>query len=103
MCYNKRVRLKKRLPARVKEPLSTPESPNHTWSMGFVSDTLNSGRKFRVLNVLDDFNREAIAQEISNSMPYDAIMAPSSSIPNRVVRHRTAILSDLMGATAEAY
>lgn len=74
MCYNKRVRLKKRLPARVKEPLSTPESPNHTWSMDFVSDTLNSGRKFRVLNVLDDFNREAIAQEISVSMPAERVI-----------------------------
>ena len=56
MCYNKRVRLKKRLPARVKEPLIIPEVPNRTWSMDFVSDTLNSGRKFRVLNILDDFN-----------------------------------------------
>ena len=52
MCYNKRVRLKKRLPARVKEPLIIPEVPNRTWSMDFVSDTLNSGRKFRVLGLM---------------------------------------------------
>jgi putative transposase len=74
MCYNKRVRLKKRLPARVKEPLIIPEVPNRTWSMDFVSDTLNSGRKFRVLNILDDFNREAVAQEISMSMPAERVI-----------------------------
>jgi putative transposase len=67
--YNKPRRLKKRLPARVKEPLVTPETPNHTWSIDFVSDSLDCGRKFRVLNILDDFNREAVAQEISMSMP----------------------------------
>ena len=36
MHYNKRSRLRKRLPARVKNPLVQPESPNTTWSMDFV-------------------------------------------------------------------
>ncbi|MEG1852344.1 MAG: hypothetical protein RR202_05975 [Bacteroidales bacterium] len=40
--------------------------------MDFVSDTLESGRKFRVLNILDDFDRSAVAQEISMSMPVNA-------------------------------
>lgn len=42
--------------------------------MDFVSDTLNSGRTFRVLNILDDFNREAVAQEISMSMPSERVI-----------------------------
>lgn len=74
MCYNKRVRLRKRLPARVKESLSIPDGPNQTWNMDFVSDALNSGRKFIVLNILDDFNRETVAQEISMSMPADRVI-----------------------------
>lgn len=74
MCFNKRVRLKKRLPARVKQPLLSPDTPNNTWSMDFVSDSLNSGRKFRVLNIVDDFNREAIIQEISMSMPAERVI-----------------------------
>ncbi len=69
MHYNKRSRLRKRLPARVKTPLVQPESPNTTWSMDFVSDSLECGRKFRVLNIIDDFNRSAIAQEVAISIP----------------------------------
>jgi putative transposase len=74
MRFNKRTKLKKRLPARIKEPLTTPDTPNQTWSMDFVSDTLECGRKFRVLNILDDFNRAAVAQEISMSMPAERVI-----------------------------
>ena len=74
MCYNKRSKLKKRLLARVKNPLVTPQRPNHPWSMDFVSDTLESGRKFRVLNILDDFDRSAVTQEISMSMPSERVI-----------------------------
>lgn len=39
----------------------------HDVAMDFVSDVCESGRKFRVLNIIDDFNREAIAQEPATS------------------------------------
>ena len=74
MRFNKRSKLKKRLPARVKQPLITPDLPNQTWSMDFVSDSLECGRKLRVLNILDDFDRSAIAQEISISMPAERVI-----------------------------
>lgn len=74
MHYNKRVRLRKRLPARVKQPLAMAKSPNQTWSMDFVSDSLNSGRRFRVLNILDDYDRTVIAQEVSMSMPAERVI-----------------------------
>lgn len=73
--FNKRSRLKKRLPKRVREPLEAPLEPNKTWSMDFVSDKMESGRTFRVLNILDDSNREAIAQEISMSMPAERVIS----------------------------
>ena len=74
MRYNKRNKLRKRLPTRTKNPLVQPDAPNTTWSMDFVSDTLESGRKFRVFNVVDDFSRMAIEQELSMSMPAERVI-----------------------------
>ena len=67
--FNKRKPLRKRLPARVKNPLVTPEQENITWSMDFVTDVLQSNRKFRVLNVIDDSDRVAVAQKVAHSIP----------------------------------
>ena len=72
--YEKRSHLRNRLPARVKHTLTTPDSPNHTWPLDFVSDRLECNRKFRVLNVLDDFGRRAVAQEVSMSMRVERVV-----------------------------
>lgn len=69
MHYEKRKPMRKRLPARVKNPLEQPLEPLVTWSIDFVSDALECGRKIRVLNVIDDSDRYAVAQEVSMSMP----------------------------------
>lgn len=60
---HKRSKTRKRIPSRVKEALMSPERPNEVWSMDFMHDSLHNGRKFRVLNILDDYNREALAIE----------------------------------------
>jgi putative transposase len=39
------------------------------WSMDFMADQLGDGRSFRMLNVLDDFNREGLAIEVDFSLP----------------------------------
>ncbi|RZJ76458.1 MAG: IS3 family transposase [Flavobacterium sp.] len=69
MKLNLRRRAKKRSLARVKQALYTPESINQVWSIDFMSDSLWDGRKFRVLNILDDFNREALCIEPDLSLP----------------------------------
>lgn len=66
---NHRRKVKKRLPERVKNPLVRPSAPLEMWSVDFMSDVLINQRKFRTLNVIDDFNREAIAIEVAHSMP----------------------------------
>jgi putative transposase len=74
MNLNYRRRLKRRLPNREKEALLVPENRNISWSMDFVSDVLTNGRRFRVLNIIDDFNREAIAMEVGLSMPSERVI-----------------------------
>lgn len=66
---NLRRKGKKRLPSRHPEKLAVPAAANTCWSADFMSDALMSGTRFRTFNVLDDFNREALAIEIDTSLP----------------------------------
>ena len=65
----RRRKMKRRIPNPEKKTLLQPVRHNLTWSLDFMEDRLENGRRFRVLNVLDDFNREALAIEIDYSFP----------------------------------
>jgi putative transposase len=69
MGLNIRRRAKKRLPARVKQALFQPQQPNQVWSMDFMSDSLWDGRSYRLLNIIDDYNREMLCIEADTSLP----------------------------------
>jgi putative transposase len=47
---------------RPRMPLAVPTGPRQRWSMDFVSDQFITGRRFRVLSVLDDHTRECLGQ-----------------------------------------
>jgi putative transposase len=74
LSLNLRIKPKRRLPTRNPIALHQPVEPNLFWSMDFRSDALASGRKFRTLNVLDDFNRESLAIEIDYTLPAERVV-----------------------------
>lgn len=56
--------------------------PNARWSLDFVHGQLDNGRRFRVLNIVDDVTRECLAS------------VPDTSISGaRVVRELTALVA----------
>jgi len=46
-----------------------PQRANEQWALDFLQDALASGRKLRVLSVIDVFTREALALEVDTSLP----------------------------------
>lgn len=64
-----RRRKRKRVALTARVPHALPERPNERWSMDFVSDALASGRRIRVLTMVDDFTRESLATEVDTSLP----------------------------------
>ena len=66
---NLQVRTKRRKKiTRPRVPLLVPTRQNERWSIDFVSDQLASGRRFRVLNIVDDFTRECVGQLTDTSI-----------------------------------
>lgn len=45
-----------------------PERANHVWAYDFVEDRTRDGRKFRVLNVVDEFARECLAMRVGRKL-----------------------------------
>lgn len=66
--FNKKRKGKRRLPARVRQPLTQQTQINHSWSVDFMSDSMVGNRKFRTFNVMDDCSREVLAIEVDTSL-----------------------------------
>jgi putative transposase len=45
-----------------------PEHRDHVWSYEFVEDRTHDGRKFRTLNVVDEFTRECLAIRVARKL-----------------------------------
>jgi putative transposase len=71
---NLRIKPRKRLVRDKPEALVVPLQPNQVWSMDFMHDQLSDGRSFRLFNVIDDHNREALAMEADFSLPSERVI-----------------------------
>lgn len=56
------------------------QRPNERWAMDFVSDTLATGRPFRVLTIVDECTRESPAMEADTSLPGKRVIRVLESI-----------------------
>jgi putative transposase len=63
----RRRRRRRRVPRGVPR-LPAPTRINERWSLDFVVDVLDDGRRFRLLTVVDDFTRACLAIEIDTSL-----------------------------------
>ena len=64
-----RRRKGKRFRAEARVPWVLPTRTNQMWTMDFTRDSLASGRKFRTLNLMDGYTREALWIEVDTSLP----------------------------------
>jgi putative transposase len=71
---NLRIKPRKRLIREKPEALTVPLKINQAWSMDFMHDQLEDGRTFRLFNVIDGYNREAIGMEADFSLPAERVI-----------------------------
>ena len=74
---------------RPRVPMPVPDAVNQRWSMDFVSDQLANGRRFRVLNIVDDFSREYVLEIADFSISGERLVREldqlSRTLPNMIV------------------
>ncbi len=63
-----RARKRRRVTSALRVKPDGPICVNQMWTMDFMHDTLNGGRRFRTLNIVDCFSREALAVEVDTSL-----------------------------------
>ncbi len=81
---NLRIKPKRRIKRVKPVPLAIPDSINQSWSMDFMHDALTDGRAFRLFNVIDDYNREALTVEVDFSLPAQRVIR----ILNQLIEYR---------------
>ena len=51
----------------MRAPILVEARPNARWSVDFVHDQLSNGRRFRILNVIDDVTKECAGNSMASS------------------------------------
>ena len=64
---------------------------NQRWSMDFVADQMANGRRFRILNIVDEYSREVVSQLVSTSISGQQVarfldfVAENRDLPRQIV------------------
>lgn len=97
------VRTKKRKKlVRPRIPMLLPGRPNERWSLDFVHDQLAGGRRFRVLNVVDDYSRECIGQIVDLSISGERVARYLSQLISSRSRPRHLVCDNGTEFTSKA-
>jgi len=85
-----RTKRRKKL-TRPRVPMAVPMRTNQRWSADFVHDQLADGRRFRVLNIVDDYSRVCVGQLTELSISGERMarflerLAKTRGLPNTLV------------------
>jgi putative transposase len=90
-------------------PILVEARPNVRWSVDFVHDQLSSGRRFRILNVIDDVTKECLAAIADTSISGRRVARELTTLIERrgrpeliVSDHGTEFTSNAMLAWSQA-
>lgn len=62
-------KLKRRIKGNPANPIEIPIEANQEWAMDFMSDALINGRRFRTLNIIDQYNRKCVGIKAGMNFP----------------------------------
>ena len=51
-----------------------PEHKDHVWSYDFVAERTSDGRKFRILNIIDEYTRECLESKVGRRLGAQAVL-----------------------------
>jgi putative transposase len=103
-----RKRMGRKRATGARAPILVEAKPNARWSVDFIHDQLSNGRRFRILNVIDDVTKESLAAVADTSLSgrrvareLDAIIARRGKPDLIVSDHGTEFTSNAMLAWAQ--
>jgi putative transposase len=101
-----RRRKRKRVALGRRIEIIQPTAPNQRWSMDFMSDQLADGRRFRTLNIVDDFTRESLAIEAGTSLPGTIVVRTLERVRSERGEPKTIVIDngpEFTGRTLDAW
>ena len=90
----RRRKIKQRLSDRTVQKLEEPPELDHTYSMDFMADALEDGCRLPVLNIMDDYNREALVCLGAVSFPSERVVRRLAELVEERGRHPRRIRVD---------